>query len=318
MKSIKTKTFFYCGVKAALICLLAVGCGSSEKGRIQGTVLDITPDFSDTTLSKLEAAKTVEESGQILQKMVSNSSQASGAVITARSVSGVYSTTSDSKGRFEFTKLPNEEFDLEVKGTKSGNSQLSTVKPKGIYHVYNVTNSTILHVRSDFITVKGRITDTQNNGVPNVKILGEAFPLPESSEATPPSRTAVSGPDGSFEISGITTPGLFDIVGYLNGCDLKRGDNPFFLQLKVEAEGYERQKTNTLVPLVSEQHLAPARRVLKVLSKLQTQAKGKSQMSEKDVVLPKSQGYTISDVHITLQKLSGMKAEVLPKNPTSG
>jgi len=181
-----------------------------------------------------------------------------------------------------------------------------TVKPVKIYRVMsNSTNAVTLRVRSDLIAVEGRITDTEGRPVANAKIRGEPYPMPESAEATPPTRFAISGTDGSYELSGFCPNDIYKIAGYLNGGDpTESGQNPFYIKVYAEAAGYVQDKaTAPEVPLVTEELLNPTRRLIKLLNKWADDAKADVKIIEKkDIFLPASYGNTIVGIDIILNK----------------
>lgn len=161
-------------------------------------------------------------------------------------------------------------------------------------------------VRSDLITVRGRITDTQGRPIAGAKVCGEPSPSPDSSEIMKcyPTRFAVSDPDGSYELNWFVPPDLDQISGYLLGGNPTFNNRPFYVKVYVKANGFAQDKANVPnVPLVTEELLFPARRFLNIEKKLQTLLKGSSdKVEKKDVYLPSSHGNTITGIDIVLEK----------------
>ncbi len=278
--------------------------------------MDITPAISEESLAKLEMAdeKNLEkEFSQILEGMYEVSSPVPNAIVTAKRDSVTKKTSTDSKGKFKFTGLLSGDYEIfaEVSSGVSGarSKRMTSLKPVKVYlRGSNLTASVQVTVLSDLVTIRGRITDSQGRPIANAKVRGEPFPMPGSPEATPPTRFAVSGTNGFYEMSGFCPPSILEIAGYLNGGDPTRDDaggsnNPFYVQVHVEADDFVQDKTKIpKVPLATKELLDPARRLLSVLKKLETQSKGESKIVERNVLLAASRGNTISDVDIVLEQ----------------
>ena len=295
-----------------LFGVFAMNCASKDAGQIHGLVVNATPNLSQTNFIKLNEAverKLEKESIQTLREMYKASSPVPNAVVTARGDSVTRTTTTDAEGRFKFTDLPNEAYELIAEApadARTGSKLAMTVKPVKIKRVLSSsTNAVTLRVRSDLIAVRGRITDAEGRPVANAKICGEPYPMPESTEATPPSRFAISGTDGSYELSGFCPHSIYTIAGYLNGGDpTQSGQNPFYVKVYAEANGYVQDKaTAPKVPLVTEELLDPARHLLQLFNKVAKEAKSDSKFMEKEnIVLPASHGNTIVGIDIILNK----------------
>lgn len=320
MRNLQFSKFINTCAFVVWVGMSVMSCAGKDTGQIHGLVVDTTPNLSQENFTKLDMAvkrKSNNEFSQILGEMYRVSSPAPNAIVTATGDSVTKKTTTDAKGRFKFTDLPNGAYDLPSEGyaltaevladvSKAGTKWAMTVKPKMVYRVMsNSTNPVTLRVRSDLIAVRGRITDTEGRPVANAKIRGEPYPEPESAEATPPTRFAISGTDGFYEMSGFCPNDIYKIAGYLNGGDpTESGQNPFYIKVYAEADGYVQDKaTAPKVPLVTEELLDPARRLLKLLSKVADDAKADVKAIEKtDVLLPASHGNTIVGIDIILNK----------------
>lgn len=315
MKPLKPRTAFCICAVLVLVGLSALSCARKENTghiKIQGTVVDITPDISQESLAKLDKAgerNSEKEFIQILKGMYEAPSPVPNAFVTATGDSVTKKANTDSEGKFKFTGLPDGAYELSAEvspeASEMGEKRMTTTKPKVVtLFGTNPAATVMLSVRGDLVTVRGRITDVQGRPIAGAKVRGEPYPMPESAEATPPTRFAVSGSDGSYELSGFVPNDISKIGGYLGGGDpTEFGQNPFYVKVHVEADGYVQDKTSVpRVPLVTEELLEPARRLLKILSKLQTRSDGSSKFHEKkDILLPSSHGNVITHIDIVLK-----------------
>ena len=332
MKHMKPFTILnICGTLALLVLIAMIGIRVHNANKaqhsastasfscsIQGIVENITPDISEQRFAKLEnaaAANSEKEFEQVLNGMYSTPSPAPKVIVTAKGDLVTKNVTTDSEGKFKIVGLPSKNYELSAtassRASPNGDNLMATMKPEKIYF-HGRSNATVavrLEVRGDLLTVRGKITDAQGRPIAGAKIRGEPYPTPESIEATPPTRFAVSGADGSYELSGFIPDDIYKTAGYLGGGDPTRDDAggstiPFYAEVHVEADGFVHDKANTpKVPLVTERILNPARRLLKVLAKLESGAKGSSQIGEqKGILLPPSKGNTITGIDIALTK----------------
>lgn len=141
-----------------------------------------------------------------------------------------------------------------------------------------------INVRSDLVDVRGRITDLQGRPIAGAKVRGEHYPMPDSSdvEKAHPARFALSGTDGSYELRGFVPLDVYRITGYLVGGDpTESGLNPFYVKVYVDADGFVQGKENVpKVPLVTEELLGPARRLLKAMSQMSSKNGGGASREE--------------------------------------
>ena len=283
--------------------------GGHDGSDIEGVVVDITRNLPEESMAQLEKAASVREFTGILEAMRKEPSPVPNAIVTAKGDLVTKQAKTDARGSFAFTGLPCGEYAVSAQipsgVSENGKRRLATVKPMKIYlQRTGIEAAVTVPVRSDLVTLRGRVADVSGRPIRGAKIRGEPHPLPESPEATPPTRFAVSGIDGQYELSGFVPHALYTIAGYLNGGDpTGGGQSPFYVKVHAEADGYAEDKTSVaIVPLVTEDILGPARRLLKVLSKLQTQSEGSSKFLEKtNTLLPSSLGNTITGIDIVLK-----------------
>lgn len=271
-----------------------------------GTVVDASAQFSPENLAILATAKSFKEFFQILGGM-SLSRSAANVVVTAKGVSVTKKTVTDSQGKFKFTGLPGEQYEISAEKPSrffgTGEKRIATAR---IPFRFKSRRWVHMELRADLVTVKGRITDSGGRPIAGAKVRGDpAADLTSECAMEFPTRFAVSGNDGFYELRDLVPPDIEDIGSYLMGLDpLNNIRNPFCVAVYVEADGFiqDTEKAPT-VPLVTEELLGPARRLLNIEKKLQILVKGSSDMVEKkDIYLPSSHGNTITGIDIVLKK----------------
>ena len=118
-----------------------------------------------------------------------------------------------------------------------------------------------------------------------------------------PTRHAVSGSDGSYELVDLTPPDISDIAAYLKGRDPAHfSQTPFYLYVQAEAKGYQRgTKYAVSLPLITEELLTPARRMEKLMSAFEPLRDGQPTPHAQALPLPASQGDAITGIDIVLE-----------------
>ena len=320
MKPLKLRTvftIFLAVVPAILLALIWMRARVRQTASyIQGIVVDESPDLSERSLAKLEMVTSEKEFLQVLEGMRRGPLPVPNAVVTAKGDSVTKKTNTDTNGKFKFTGLPSGDYEISAEVSSGARSKgMATLKPVKVYlRGSTLTASVQVPVRSDLVAISGRILDVEGRPIVGAKVCGEPFPMPETTEISPPTRFAVSGADGFYEMSGFCPPSLFGIAGYLNG-GVPTSDTAascgeaFFVQAYVKADGFEQdKKIIPQIPLVTEELLGPARRLLNILGKLETQAKGTSELAEKKAVfLPPSEGNAITGIDIVLTKQAAVR-----------
>lgn len=163
-----------------------------------------------------------------------------------------------------------------------------------------------VHVRTDLVTITGRVTDEQGRPVVGAQVRGEPDPLPNSNtEAERLTRRAVTDKEGRYELTGYVPPELHRVAGYLSGGDpTEFGSQSFYVEIHVEAPGLVQDKNAIprVVPL-NEELVGAARRYLQIIIHWAGQNKGKSEIAERSpkVPLPAIHANTVSGVDIVVK-----------------
>ena len=233
------------------------------------------------------------------------STSAGGSVVKRRAVT-------DSQGRFVFVDLPAGVYEISAEtptdptgmGTEQMRAGRIIVVPAG-------NHGRRLEIHAHPVAVKGCIADTDGQPVVGAKVTGVPVPFVESQ--TPPIHydhayrhriSTVSRTDGSYELRGFVPPNLYRIAGYLCGRDPTEGgqnSNRFFVEIHIKADGFVQDEDDVRrVPLVSEELLVPARRLLNVMAKKSTHLSKQGKQESQEREIPASHGNTITGIDIVL------------------
>ncbi|MFH0793092.1 MAG: carboxypeptidase-like regulatory domain-containing protein [bacterium] len=270
---------------------------------ISGMVIDKTPHFSQEMLDKIAAAQSDEDLERVFREK-RGGGPVPNLVITLQGESVTSQTITDSEGRFRFASLPRGEYKVSAPDAMQRKELWMNVP-------LTVDRNVELGLRTDLISVSGRITDTQGQPVAGAKVTATYATLGEMGDEAAEPIQAESRPDGSYELAGIEPPDVYHTAGYLNGGDPLAAQCPFFLDVRVSADGFVQGNENVpRVPLVTGELADAARRFGKSLSaaaarfgEKEFRSGEKEWFREKEgVLLPSSRGNTITDVNIVLDQ----------------
>ncbi|MBN1510554.1 MAG: hypothetical protein JXB13_00935 [Phycisphaerae bacterium] len=275
---------------------------------IGGTIVDATVNTSEECFAEFETAETEEAMGQVFQDCFGRR-PASNVPVKLRGALVPMETTTDAEGHYEFPTLPCGEYELSAEmpswPSRSGEERMATGKAVVDLSVRGPHGH--LEVRADRITVTGRITDKQGQPVSGAKVIGIQEVHSETSEIKPNVVTTLSDADGHYELQGLNPPNVYNAAGYLAGGNGtgELGLASFYLLVRVDAEGFLQSRENIpRIPVVSEELLASARRLLKAMNRIQTRLQGSSEIREKEGVgpLPASRGNVITGIDVVLDR----------------
>lgn len=288
---------------------------------IRGVVIG-APDIT-SYLDRLEAAmqESSEEGSKVLRQLGHiESPPASGAMVILRSSHLTQKTTTDKNGQFQFLKVPLDDYEIWaevpscpaiIKGqTRTAIAVQHILKhdPSDANIVYNV----ILTLRTDLITITGRVADAQGKPIAGARVVAMRDIDNVSSQGAkgyfeagnPPLKWAdTSNTEGYYEIRGVEPTGGSSGMGYVRIVGSKYV--PDSVDVHVDAEGYVQTKEQIpRVPCVTEDDVTLGRRFLKILNIMNRRA-GKPEFKEETgATYPTSHGNTITGIDITLQKHS--------------
>lgn len=276
-----------------------------------GGVTDASFPCPEEILEKLAQAKTFDETSIIYDKDDPRfkKREVPNATVTLRSRSRpfVQTTKTDPQGMYVFDGLADDYYEVSSEMPVVLAGQQRTAKARVSFKL-SARRCVWLSLRTDLVTVKGKVLDLAGQPVAGVKVRGD----PDLGDVATsewsvqyPTRYAVSEADGSYELADLVPLKFASVAHYLLGYDAtEQGQLPLCVRLYVE--GYPSilsYEAVTKVPLVTEENLQYARQYLVIMKKLETSIKGHStNVEKKDIYLPKSKGNVITGVDIVLKK----------------
>ncbi len=276
---------------------------------ITGQVVDATPDYAQLDFDKLASAKSEDDLRQFFAALT-RERPAAQATVRLRARKTTQETTADADGKFTFRDLQlHQSYDVSAEWPSplytGDQARLATAT----VHIDELAGSrtVTLRLRADGIVIRGRLTDPNGQPVVGAKVRGEPYPVPETNEATPPTRHAVSDAAGYYELRDLGPPQhIHKIAGYLNGGDpTEGGQYSFYTEVLVEA-GSHVQPLNRVprIPLVTADVLVPARRYLQALAQAEATLRPDGRRNIKgeqpNLPLPASHGNIITGIDIVL------------------
>jgi hypothetical protein len=275
---------------------------------ISGRVVDVTPDYSTIDYDGLAAARTEAEFMKAVGRPRPEGRPAGGAVVRVKGESISKEATCDGAGRFRIGGLPaRRTYEISAEApshlSRPGENRLATAT---VRVELDGPRQLDLQLRADRAVVRGRILDRNGQPIAGAKVRGEPYPMPDTQEITPPTRYAVSGADGVYELRDLAGPGdIHTIAGFLNGGDPTQGGMyAFSVEVFVEAEDYAQPAAGVpRVPLVTEDVLVPARRYREAfLQAARAMGKAKLRDERKDLGLRETRGNVITGVDVVLDR----------------
>ena len=275
---------------------------------IEGTVihstLEVPPDFFD----ELASAQSEEEVVRLFRTPRPRR-PAAGAIVTATGgPTGEQVVVTDSEGHFRIVGLAGAVYEVsaevQLPPLASGTKRVSTGKSQ-VTLLADVTSMTLECRYGDRFSITGKITDADGRPIAGAKVSGEPYPVPESQEITPPTRHAVSGPDGVYELQGFAPASIRTLAGYLYGGDpTHSGMYAFFVEVHAKAEGFVEAKERVpRVPPVTEDALDVARQFHQAMRQVQINLEGSSKFDEQeDLRVPVVRGHTVTGIDIVLER----------------
>jgi hypothetical protein len=257
------------------------------------TVVDYTPVEPEKRFTELAAARSDKDFELVLKKLI-EPRPIGGVTVILSQKSILKREITNAQGDVEFKELPEGAYEIEVEPlvrTSWAKAEQMTQKKKTI-HLHNYVHVN-LEIRTDWVNVKGRVIDEDGKPVMGAEITGVPNRNSEDGPEFDVAR-AISDADGSFELNRVWPPDIYRIAGYLNGG----APDAMYLEIRATADGF-KQSAPYKTPLITENLLPPARRLLEIFSKLN----GGGELKEKEnIAYPSSEGDAINGVTIVLNE----------------
>lgn len=294
----------------ALCALLGAGGSAAQTPSpaydLHGTVHALEVDYAPERFEELAAVESEEEFGRILEGMARRQ-PAANVMVRLHGETVERETVTDSEGAFRFADVPPGGYRVSAEASMAppaGEGSQRAVTAEKTVEIARSDLGLDLELHPDRITVSGRIADTDGHPIAGAKVIGIQEIVDPSNMHDPNIVTTVSDADGVYELSGLSPLHVWRMAGLLNGGDPTWDGHSLYLVVRVAADGYRQRADNVpRFPLVTEELLQAARRLLHAVKRLQTRLEGSSDIVEKENLpaLPFSRGNLIPDIDIALE-----------------
>jgi len=274
----------------------------SGKLEIRGTVMD-APDFPKA-FDVLEDAqpKSDEQFHQLLERTFSPPPPAPNAVVTLRGHSMTKTTHTDAEGNYRFAGLPGGNYEVSAQAPSRPTATKGvtrTATAKGRVKLSRHNRSVRLRLSAMRVAIKGRITDAHGKPVAGAKVTAVAVLDDPSNMRKAAEYSTGSDADGFYELQGMNPHNWYHLAGHLAGGKALRQH----VDIRVEADGFEQAKESTpRVPLVTEDVLILASRLLKIFNRWSKNAGRPVHPEKQGLTFPSSKGNTITGIDIVLDR----------------
>jgi beta-lactamase regulating signal transducer with metallopeptidase domain len=290
----------------------------TQTHNISGILMDATETIPEEFWEEFETAQSEKEVQEVLdKKLFSPQIPLPNVIVNLTGKSLTKQAVTDANGKFVFTNLTGLTFgpyggvvscetyeisaEIPVQSDPNNMNYTATVKQ---YIKLDSDKDINLKLRTDLITIKGRVTDSNGQPISGAKVNAKLgindHAMDEYWENhTPPKWVAISNNDGMYELHGIEPANFYQVFGYLfSGRPYK------YIDIKVIANGFVQHKNNIpRVPIMSEDILNQARNFLKHINQI-SQKTGRPIIHEKEGLdLPSTNGKTITGIDIMLEQV---------------
>ncbi len=293
---------------------------ASASGKLQGSVWVLDHEAAlEQYMPELEAAGSKEAFDRIFEQMRSAPTQGppgqsgAGATLTLRGGRVPQTTVADADGSFQFSVLHAGVYELTGRKPTSPSRTGASRVAEGMTRIEVApgANSVDLELRTDLVSVRGRVTDTDGHPVAGATVTtvyddpvdGAGQPIDAAEVlrrhaqwAFAATRTARTDADGVYELRCLEPMDFYATGRYLF-TDSTRA--PEYVNLRVEAEGFQQPGGKlTRVLLVTQDGLYWGERFMEAAARAYDQLLKKKQ----DAPLPAVHGNTITGVDIVLER----------------
>lgn len=320
--------FASCYVSTAQAATVPATSGPSFGPRIQGTLRDGTPDYSERQFKLFErvVAQADAEKGpdkaftDALTQLIGPHGPMPGVTVTLRKKSTtpearefLLKTVTDSQGKFNFSDVREGEYTVTAeirRGWLAGRTEVQ----RQVKHDRRRDRVDLVY-HPNLVIVKGKITDTSGRPLASVKVTAtqcnndvDSSDYIDSGEITVHSHvvSAVSDRDGSYELRGLIPANAWEAAPFMTGGSGYAHDK---YNIHAELEGYVMAEVK--IPIVPEEVRTAAQRLMRILLERGGQ-EGKARLAAmKPASLPSCQGNTITGIDFVLTSSSLLSGKVI-------
>ena len=269
---------------------------------LQVSVMDIIHPSEEERLAAGEKAETIKESDNIFKQLIAKfkKSDLSDIKVTLRGpyLPEALEKITDKDGHVAFEGLPPSvtyEVTAQKKIIENGNTFV--VKARALTR--KNSNAVFLYLRTDWVTLKGRVIDAKGSPAEGAHIkISPLFTGSESAEQHNkyPSQVAISKEDGTYELPCVKPLSMEMAASYIACSNAAVRNQQFFFGLIYADKklALESKPPKLRIPLISENILTRARRYNKITNTLMGKDNQKYALKEQtNVYLPESKGDVI-------------------------
>ncbi|AQT68020.1 hypothetical protein STSP2_01174 [Anaerohalosphaera lusitana] len=317
-------SLFVCGW-----CVAVEGDGRAEKSdekeeqvyRLSGSVDG--PALSSTWeewFEELEGAADKKELNAILFDGPGKGGPAVGATVRVVGRDVTREAVADEEGKFSFDELPRGYYKVYAEKVIENERTGKQVVARDESHSIDLNRGDRVVrlglLKDNFITVRGWVRDTNGKTLAGVKVVGVTAPKYNgpTGETAEEERfikkrygqqvvKACSDEEGRFELAGFQGNGLRGILNYLVKANPEKCGYNFFVDILANRTGSAVQVKPKRVPLVSEESLYRARRIIGAANKVAERTGGEvlQEKEELPYLLPMIDGNVIEGVEVVME-----------------
>jgi len=285
-------------------------------GTLCGIVRDVTPEYSEDMFERLTRASSQEDFRAAFEELLAVPDRpVPNVTVTLCYGSEIRQAVTDYKGRFEFANLPFGDYTIPADGpggliVQGNDRQMAWTRQHVRLDSFTSGREFDITFRTDVASLKGRITDASGRPVAGAKVTGTQ--CQEDMEAgTPPpphALSAVSGPDGSYELRGLIRANINETFAFLTGG--ASWESAHYM-IRADAEGFLPARIR--VPIVTETSRVPAAKVFAIVEQ-KVQAEGFSLSDRKPAPLPATTGDTITGIDFLLEPPASIAGQLVDEH----
>jgi hypothetical protein len=261
---------------------------NKESFNIVGDLCDDSPDFSREKLARFEESTEQSLTENLWDIIIPR--PVSGTTIKLQGKNFVRETKTDSEGKFEFMNVPSGLYRISCEFK----SKEKTINIKR--NIIGYSRTVDVRLLTGLLNIKGRIVDQRGKPIAKAKISAEEVLNDE--EYSSPKFFACSDSQGEFELTGVPTTGMYDLLAYLTD-----GHETALTKLKITVDAPDFAIKELFVYSVANTKVKDTLILFNSFNKVAVKhGEKKKEVRTNMVPFPKSEGNTITGIDIILEK----------------